>query len=84
MTSVDLNADMGESFGAWTIGDDDTLLTVVKSANIACGFHGGDPMVMNHTVRAALTPAAPLLVLEVDAARGRRRPRAGDRAPGTR
>lgn len=51
---INLNSDMGESFGAWTMGDDDTLLTVVKSANIACGFHGGDPMVMDHTVRAAL------------------------------
>lgn len=41
--SVDLNSDMGESFGRWTLGDDKALLDVVTSANIACGFHAGDP-----------------------------------------
>jgi UPF0271 protein len=43
MPSIDLNSDVGESFGVWTIGDDDAMLRVVTSANVACGFHGGDP-----------------------------------------
>lgn len=51
--TVDLNADVGESYGAWTMGDDAALLEVVSSANLACGFHGGDPMVMAATARAA-------------------------------
>jgi UPF0271 protein len=51
--SIDLNADMGESFGPWTMGDDAALLDVVTSANIACGFHAGDPGVMARTVAAA-------------------------------
>jgi UPF0271 protein len=50
---VDLNCDMGESFGVWRMGDDDALLQHVSSANIACGFHAGDPSVMQRTVRAA-------------------------------
>ena len=52
--SVDLNADMGESFGAWTMGDDEGLLNIVTSANIACGFHAGDWDVMAGTMQAAL------------------------------
>jgi len=48
---IDLNADLGESFGAWRMGDDEALLDIVTSANIACGFHAGDPMVMSRTVR---------------------------------
>ncbi|NRB00610.1 MAG: 5-oxoprolinase subunit PxpA [Rhodobacteraceae bacterium] len=52
--SIDLNADMGESYGAWTMGQDEELLGVITSANIACGYHGGDPLVMTKTVRAAL------------------------------
>src|ERR1700674_2858559 len=51
---IDLNCDMGESFGAWRMGDDETLLDIVTSANIACGFHAGDPTVMEATVKAAL------------------------------
>jgi UPF0271 protein len=51
---MDLNADVGESFGAYTIGDDDALLEVVTSASVACGFHAGDPLVMTRTVRAAV------------------------------
>ena len=43
MASVDLNSDLGEAFGAWSLGDDQAMLSVVTSANIACGFHGGDP-----------------------------------------
>ena len=51
---VDLNADMGESYGRWTLGDDDALMPHLTSANIACGFHGGDPHVMRKTVALAL------------------------------
>lgn len=51
--SVDLNADMGESFGSWSMGDDRALLGVISSANIACGFHAGDPDVMASTMRVA-------------------------------
>ena len=51
--TVDLNADMGESFGPWVMGNDLALLDVVTSANIACGFHAGDPDVMATTIRAA-------------------------------
>lgn len=50
---MDLNSDMGESFGAWTMGDDAAMLDVVTSANIACGFHAGDPVGMLATLRAA-------------------------------
>lgn len=49
-TTVDLIADLGESFGDYTMGDDDALLDIVSSANIACGFHAGDPRVMDRTV----------------------------------
>ena len=51
---INLNADLGESFGAWTLGEDEALLGIVNSANIACGFHAGDPLVMRKTVRTAL------------------------------
>lgn len=50
---VDLNSDMGEGFGPWTMGDDAALLDVITSANIACGFHAGDPDVMATTMRLA-------------------------------
>lgn len=53
MSEINLNADLGESYGAYTIGDDLNLLDIVTSANVACGFHGGDPMVMVRTVEAA-------------------------------
>lgn len=52
--SIDLNCDMGESFGAWKMGHDDDVLPLVTSANIACGFHAGDPAVMRKTVQTAL------------------------------
>lgn len=54
MQRIDLNADVGESFGAYTIGHDQALLRHVTSANVACGFHGGDPSVMRQTVRLAV------------------------------
>lgn len=51
---VDLNSDLGESFGAWKMGSDADVLTFVSSANVACGFHAGDPLVMKKTVEAAI------------------------------
>jgi len=54
MTFVDLNCDMGESFGAYRIGHDEEILSYVTSANIACGFHAGDASTMRKTVRLAL------------------------------
>ena len=51
---INLNADLGEGFGAWRMGDDAGLLRVVQSASLACGFHAGDPVTMRRTVRAAL------------------------------
>ena len=53
MTAIDLNADLGESFGRWTLPGDEDLLALVSSANIACGFHGGDPLVMQRAVSLA-------------------------------
>ena len=50
---IDLNADVGESFGAWTLGDDDAILGLVTSANVACGFHAGDPLTLRTTCRYA-------------------------------
>jgi 5-oxoprolinase (ATP-hydrolysing) subunit A len=50
---VNLNADLGESFGAYRMGNDEELLPIVTSANVGCGFHGGDPLVMRATVEAA-------------------------------
>jgi 5-oxoprolinase (ATP-hydrolysing) subunit A len=46
VTTVDLNSDLGEGFGHWSLGDDDALLEVVTSANVACGFHASDPSIM--------------------------------------
>jgi UPF0271 protein len=51
---IDLNADMGEGFGAWTMGADQELLAYVTSANVACGFHAGDPAVIDRTVALAI------------------------------
>ena len=50
---IDLNADIGEGFGPWHMGDDEGLLDVLSSANVACGFHAGDPLIMQRTVRLA-------------------------------
>lgn len=52
--AIDLNADLGESFGNWSMGDDTAMLNVVTSANIACGFHAGDPLTIRRTVEAAV------------------------------
>ena len=53
VTGIDMNSDMGESFGRWKLGDDEALLDVVSSANVACGFHAGDPSVMLRTLSYA-------------------------------
>ncbi len=50
---MDLNSDLGESFGAWRMGQDEALMAAISSANVACGFHAGDPGVMRETVRLA-------------------------------
>jgi len=54
MRSIDLNCDLGESFGAWSMGDDFAVLAHVSSINIACGFHAGDPQTMRRTVAQAV------------------------------
>ena len=51
--TIDLNSDLGESFGAWRMGDDRAMLDIVSSANVACGFHAGDPAGILATLRAA-------------------------------
>ena len=53
MASVDLNADLAEGYGIWTLGDDDAMLDIVTSANLACGFHAGNPVGLARTCRAA-------------------------------
>lgn len=53
MTTIDLNCDMGESFGAYTVGDDEAVMPSITSANVACGYHGGDPGVMRRTIGLA-------------------------------
>jgi len=54
MKRIDLNCDMGESYGAWTMGADAEVMPHISSANIACGFHGGDPATIRKTVRLAI------------------------------
>lgn len=53
MASVDLNADLGEGFGVWELGDDAAMLDIITSANLACGFHAGDPIGLTRSSRAA-------------------------------
>lgn len=52
--TIDLNSDLGEGHGSWAMGDDDTLLSIVTSANVACGFHAGDPSIMRHVTTQAV------------------------------
>jgi 5-oxoprolinase (ATP-hydrolysing) subunit A len=52
---MDLNADLGEGFGSWSMGDDNALLDVVTSANVACGFHAGDPSIMRRVTARAVS-----------------------------
>jgi 5-oxoprolinase (ATP-hydrolysing) subunit A len=54
LNAIDVNVDMGESFGRWSLGDDASLMPHISSANIACGFHAGDPGAMRRTVAAAV------------------------------
>jgi len=54
MKKIDLNCDMGESYGAWKMGDDAGVMPYISSANVACGFHGGDPATIRKTVRLAI------------------------------
>ena len=51
--SIDINCDCGESFGNWPMGADDAIMPLITTANVACGFHGGDPQVMRRTVALA-------------------------------
>ncbi|OBF24017.1 hypothetical protein A5725_08265 [Mycobacterium kubicae] len=53
MPAIDLNADLGEGFGVWRLGDDDAMLGIVSSANVACGFHAGDPAGLLRVCRSA-------------------------------
>lgn len=53
MTTIDLNSDLGEGYGAWSMGDDAAMLDIVSSANIACGFHAGDPASLLAVLRVA-------------------------------
>jgi 5-oxoprolinase (ATP-hydrolysing) subunit A len=53
MAGIDLNADLGEGFGVWRLGDDDAMLGIVTSANVACGFHAGDPSGLLRVCRSA-------------------------------
>jgi 5-oxoprolinase (ATP-hydrolysing) subunit A len=53
-SSIDLNADLGEGFGVWRLGDDEALLSIVTSANIACGFHAGDPLTLRRSCAGAV------------------------------
>jgi len=54
MTTIDINCDMGESYGAWKMGADAAVMPLISSANIACGFHGGDPATIRATVKLAV------------------------------
>ncbi|MDQ2971752.1 MAG: 5-oxoprolinase subunit PxpA [Rhodanobacteraceae bacterium] len=58
MKTIDLNADLGESFGAWRMGEDAAMMPHISSANIACGFHAGDPAIMRRTVALAVKHGA--------------------------
>jgi UPF0271 protein len=58
VVTVDLNADLGESFGVWRLGDDEAMLDLVTSANVACGFHAGDAATLARTCRAAVERGA--------------------------
>jgi 5-oxoprolinase (ATP-hydrolysing) subunit A len=54
VTTLDLNSDLGESFGRWELGDDEAMLALVTSANVACGFHAGDPTTLRRTCAGAV------------------------------
>ena len=58
MKRIDINCDMGESYGAWKMGADAEVMPFISSANIACGFHAGDPATIRRTVRLGSTTAS--------------------------
>lgn len=60
MTLLDINCDLGEGYGPWRMGDDAGLMQVITSANVACGFHAGDPVIMDRTARLALEASVDL------------------------
>ena len=64
MYSIDLNSDMGESFGAYKLGGDEEIIKYVTTANVACGWHAGDPMVMDKVVRMAKERGVIFLALD--------------------
>ena len=61
--TIDINCDMGESFGNWRLGDDARLLPSITTANVACGFHGGDPVTMLRTVETALAASTRFVLI---------------------
>jgi len=67
-SSIDLNADLGEGFGPWRMGDDAALLRIVTSANVACGFHAGDPDIMSGVFAQAREAGVDALVTVGDLA----------------
>lgn len=58
MYRVDLNSDLGESFGRYTLGMDEKVIPLISSANVACGYHASDPVVMDRTVSLARSPVS--------------------------
>ena len=58
MTTIDLNCDLGEGFGAWEMGNDAAMIELATSVNVACGFHAGDADIMRHTVELAKARAS--------------------------
>lgn len=60
MYQIDLNSDLGESFGRYTIGNDDKIIPLITSANVACGYHASDPVVMMETIREQKKPGSQL------------------------
>ena len=65
MFSVDLNSDLGESFGVYVLGHDEDVMKSITSANIACGFHAGDPQVMLKTVQEAVVKGVAVELIQV-------------------
>ena len=61
MTTIDLNCDLGESFGPWEMGNDAAMIELATSVNVACGFHAGDADIMRHTVELAKARAGALM-----------------------
>ena len=66
MYQVDLNSDLGESFGRYTIGMDEKIIPLISSANIACGYHASDPVVMNKTLAMAKEAGSEELIKKLE------------------